>query len=181
MTLSEKLVILRKKAGMTQGDLARALEVSRQSVHKWEAGQCYPEAQKLIGMKAIFGVSIDDLLDDAVDIEIPEKKTARARSEMSETPSSVDEKEEQNAQNEPEAVQKTAPVSNYTENSAPADEPALEEIRVEVIENTKAPFTSSDEQNEKEENSSVSLREKAEPEADAEKKKGFFSKLFGRR
>lgn len=176
MTLSEKLVILRKKAGMTQGDLARALEVSRQSVHKWEAGQCYPEAQKLIGMKAIFGVSIDDLLDDTLDIEAPERRTARAKSEP--IPAKTEEtREEQNAT---EADQKTAPVSNYTERSALNDELSMEEIRVEVIENPRS--TSKIEEVKKEEEiPSVSRREKDAPEADGEKRRGFFSKLFGRR
>ena len=48
MTFSEKLVMLRKKRGMSQEQLAELLDVSRQSVSKWEAQQALPETAKII-------------------------------------------------------------------------------------------------------------------------------------
>ena len=74
MTFREKLVILRKIKGITQEEFACAVGVSRQAVYKWESGQSYPEVPKLLEMKLLFSVSIDDLLDDSFDIELPKKK-----------------------------------------------------------------------------------------------------------
>ena len=77
MTFNEKLVKLRKLKGITQDDLASAVGVSRQAVYKWECGQSYPEAAKLIELKAVFGISIDDLLDDSYEVVVPEKTKKR--------------------------------------------------------------------------------------------------------
>ena len=74
MKFHEKLVILRKSKGLTQDDFASAVGVSRQAVYKWECGQSYPEVPKLIEMKPLLGISIDDLLNDNYDIPLPEKK-----------------------------------------------------------------------------------------------------------
>ena len=74
MTFREKLVILRKIKGITQEEFACAVGVSRQAVYKWESGQSYPEVPKLLEMKLLFSVSIDDLLDDSFEIELPKKK-----------------------------------------------------------------------------------------------------------
>ena len=74
MTFKEKLVILRKARGLTQDDFASAVGVSRQAVYKWESGQSYPEVPKLLEIKMLFNISIDELLDDSFDIPVPEKK-----------------------------------------------------------------------------------------------------------
>ena len=74
MTFKEKIVKLRKLKGLTQDELASAIGVSRQAVYKWESGVSYPEVPKLIEMKLIFGISIDDLLDDNYEVILPEKK-----------------------------------------------------------------------------------------------------------
>ena len=74
MTFKEKLVILRKSKGLTQDDFASAVGVSRQAVYKWESGQSYPEVPKLLEMKMLFTISIDELLDDNYDLPLPEKK-----------------------------------------------------------------------------------------------------------
>ncbi len=65
MKFSEKLILLRKRKGMTQEEFSRAVGVSRQSVYKWESGQSYPEAPKLVLIKQLYGVSIDSLLDES--------------------------------------------------------------------------------------------------------------------
>ena len=74
MTFQEKLVILRKARGLTQDEFASAVGVSRQAVYKWESGQSYPEVQKLLEMKTLFSISIDNLLDDSYEVARPEKK-----------------------------------------------------------------------------------------------------------
>lgn len=79
MLFKEKLVILRKSRGLTQDEFASAVGVSRQAVYKWECGQSYPEVPKLLEMKLLLGISIDELLDDSFDIPVPEKKKRRRR------------------------------------------------------------------------------------------------------
>ena len=49
---------------MSQGDLAEALGVSRQSVSKWETGGSVPDLEKLVKLSQLFGVSLDELVLD---------------------------------------------------------------------------------------------------------------------
>lgn len=62
MNLGEKIYTLRTKSNMSQGALADALDVSRQSISKWENNTSVPELEKLIKMSEIFGVSLDELI-----------------------------------------------------------------------------------------------------------------------
>ena len=62
MNLGETIYRLRTKAGMSQDALAGALEVSRQSVSKWENNAAVPELDKLIKLSEIFGVTLDELV-----------------------------------------------------------------------------------------------------------------------
>lgn len=66
MKFSEKLQTLRKNKKMSQEQLADLMEVSRQSVSKWESGQAYPEMDKLLMLCKIFDCSLDDLTNDEV-------------------------------------------------------------------------------------------------------------------
>ena len=61
MNLGENIHRLRTEKNMSQGDLADALDVSRQSVSKWENGSAVPELEKLIKMSDLFGVTLDEL------------------------------------------------------------------------------------------------------------------------
>lgn len=79
MTFKEKLINLRKIKGITQEEFAKAVGVSRQAVYKWESGQSYPEVTKLIEIKLLFGISIDDLLDDNYEVNLPEKKRRKRK------------------------------------------------------------------------------------------------------
>jgi len=65
MKFYEKLRKLRKEKGLSQEEFAEMLNVSRQSVSKWESGQSYPETDKLITISEIFGVTLDSLIKDA--------------------------------------------------------------------------------------------------------------------
>ena len=69
MILADKIINLRKKNGMSQEDLAGKLNVSRQSVSKWESAQSIPDLDKIIQMSSIFGVSTDFLLKDEIELE----------------------------------------------------------------------------------------------------------------
>lgn len=62
MDFSEKLCTLRKGKNLTQEQLAEQLNVSRQSISKWEAGQAIPELDKIVAISSIFDVSTDYLL-----------------------------------------------------------------------------------------------------------------------
>lgn len=62
MTLAEKILSLRTTRGMSQDDLAEKLEVSRQSVSKWETAQSTPDLDKIIKMSNLFGVTVDELV-----------------------------------------------------------------------------------------------------------------------
>lgn len=64
MKTGDKIAKERKELNLTQEQLAQMLEVSRQSVSKWESGLAYPETDKLIKMGKIFGCSMDYLLND---------------------------------------------------------------------------------------------------------------------
>ncbi|GCD12518.1 transcriptional regulator [Clostridium tagluense] len=64
MSFSEKLQRLRKERALSQEQLAELLNVSRQSVSKWESGQTYPEINKLIILSDLFKITIDDLVKD---------------------------------------------------------------------------------------------------------------------
>ena len=64
MILADKIIDLRKKNGWSQEELAELLDVSRQSVSKWESAQSVPDMQRIIRMSEIFGVTTDYLLKD---------------------------------------------------------------------------------------------------------------------
>lgn len=64
MILADKIIEERKRNAWSQEQLAEKLEVSRQSVSKWESAQSIPDINRIIQMAAIFGVSTDYLLKD---------------------------------------------------------------------------------------------------------------------
>lgn len=62
MDLAEKILTLRKSRNWTQDQLAEQLDVSRQTISKWESGQSLPELDKIIALSEVFNVSTDCLL-----------------------------------------------------------------------------------------------------------------------
>ncbi|MBQ9747999.1 MAG: helix-turn-helix transcriptional regulator [Clostridia bacterium] len=64
MKLCETICRLRTEKGMSQGELAEYLDVSRQSVSKWETGASVPELDKLMRLRALFGVTLDELVGE---------------------------------------------------------------------------------------------------------------------
>lgn len=67
MILADKIITERKKNGWSQEELAEKLDVSRQSVSKWEGAQATPDLQKILKMSQLFGVSTDYLLKDELE------------------------------------------------------------------------------------------------------------------
>ncbi len=77
MTLAEKILSLRTERGMSQDDLAEKLEVSRQSVSKWETAQSTPDLDKIIKLADLFGTTVDELVRDGERPQPPEPPEAK--------------------------------------------------------------------------------------------------------
>lgn len=152
MTFSEKLVKLRKIKGLTQDEFASAVGVSRQSVYKWESAQSYPEAAKLVEIKKLFGISIDDLLDDSYEVVIPEKpkKKKLTKADKKRIEAEVEREEGIEVPEEEESVAQAV--------EEPAEEPKTAEPVAEEP---------------------VKEEPKEQEEAESPKKRGFFARLFG--
>ncbi len=73
MKFTDNLFKLRKEKGFSQEQLAEMLEVSRQSVYKWESGQSYPELEKLQQICKVFNCSLDELVNGEVKHDTSEK------------------------------------------------------------------------------------------------------------
>ena len=165
MTFKEKIVKLRKQKGLTQDDFASAVGVSRQAVYKWESGQSYPEAQKLLEIKKLFDISIDDLLDENYEVVLPEKKKKKrlskeVKAELEAEALGTASSAEAPAVEEPAAE---APAVEVPAVEVPAvEEPAVEEPAVEVPA-VEEPAT------------------EAPAEEEPKKKVGFFGRIFGRK
>ena len=69
MIFADKLIRLRKKSGMSQEELAEKMNVSRQSVSKWEGAQSVPDLEKILQLGSLFGVTTDYLLKDELEDE----------------------------------------------------------------------------------------------------------------
>lgn len=67
MKLADKIILLRKQKGWSQEELAAQMDVSRQSVSKWESGASAPDIDKILLLSQIFGTTTDFLLKDEVE------------------------------------------------------------------------------------------------------------------
>lgn len=79
MSFSENLQFLRKKKNMTQEQLSEKLEVSRQSVSKWESGVTYPEMDKILQICQMFHCNMDDLMQGDISRVFVEDKAGYAK------------------------------------------------------------------------------------------------------
>jgi len=69
MILADKIMELRKKNGWSQEELAEKMDVSRQSISKWEGAQSVPDMGRIVRLSELFGVSTDYLLKDDMERE----------------------------------------------------------------------------------------------------------------
>lgn len=74
--LSEKLITLRKKSGMSQQELADQICVTRQTISNWECGQGAPALDKAAELAALYHISLDDLVGDHVGIVARQKRSS---------------------------------------------------------------------------------------------------------
>ena len=70
MKIGEKIACLRSAAGLSQEQLAERLDVSRQSVSKWEMDQALPQIDKIIQLCEIFDIKADDLMKEKIELKI---------------------------------------------------------------------------------------------------------------
>ena len=75
MEFNNRLYELRKQKGLSQEELANRLNVTRQTVSKWEVGDSTPDMEKLVALSALFNVSMDELVmgKEAVTQDNPSK------------------------------------------------------------------------------------------------------------
>ena len=69
MILADKIIELRKRNGWSQEELAEKLDVSRQSISKWEGAQSVPDMNRILALSQIFGVSTGGLLKDELELD----------------------------------------------------------------------------------------------------------------
>ena len=69
MGFNNKLYELRKQKGFSQEELANRLNVSRQTVSKWEVGDSTPDMEKLAAISDLFGISLDELVLDKAPVQ----------------------------------------------------------------------------------------------------------------
>ena len=62
MELEERLVQLRKDHGLSQNELAERLNISRQTISKWERGMVVPSGDNLISLSDLYGITLDELV-----------------------------------------------------------------------------------------------------------------------
>ena len=67
MNISQKILLQRKKKGISQEDLANALNVSRQAVSKCESSQSVPDMDKIVALSSYFNITTDYLLKDEIE------------------------------------------------------------------------------------------------------------------
>ena len=73
MNFNEKLISLRKTKGLSQEELGAELNVTRQTISKWESCQSYPDFQRLVLLSDFFGLTLDELVKDIDVQEVREK------------------------------------------------------------------------------------------------------------
>ena len=79
MKFEEKLMKLRKEKVLSQEELAEKLNVTRQTISKWELGQSKPDMDKLKEMSVLFEVPIENLINDTMDVEKNIAETKKPR------------------------------------------------------------------------------------------------------
>lgn len=126
MSFASKLQLLRQEHGISQEELAEMLNVSRQSVSKWERGKGYPEIDKLIHISERFSISLDDLLKDRPASASGRFSSPRKAINLSKECVTMPESESEPDCGRPERMRTAYPVNSaqeeiYPQNTQPAD------------------------------------------------------------
>ena len=64
--ISENLKVLRIRSGRTLENVAEIIDVSRQTVSKWESGESYPDIEKCVKLSRLYNVSLDALVNKSI-------------------------------------------------------------------------------------------------------------------
>lgn len=78
MTIGDRLLKLRKERNLSQEDLANELDVSRQTISKWETNQSIPDFDKIVPICNYFGITTDELLTGSKDIVEAQKDSVKS-------------------------------------------------------------------------------------------------------
>ena len=82
MTIGDRLLKLRRERNLSQEDLANELDVSRQTISKWETNQSIPDFDKIVPLCEYFGITTDELLtgnSNIVEAKVQDVKSNFAR------------------------------------------------------------------------------------------------------
>ena len=120
MGCGKNIVYFRKKLNITQEALAEKLDVSRQTVSKWENDSAFPETEKLIEICDLFDCSMDLLLrQDAENVEANKKENIQTESEIDKDnldkkhPSMVSDAPKERIEDEPKESAPTISLEEY--------------------------------------------------------------------
>ena len=134
MSFYSKMIKLRKIKGLTQESFATEIGVSRQSVYKWESGQSYPDVEKLLKIARTFGVTVDDMLNDEMDVDRQGvmRPTAEVLAEEERIAREKEERRRRRAENKARREAEAAAAAANAEPAPVAEEaPAVEEAKSE--------------------------------------------------
>ncbi|MBQ9735399.1 MAG: helix-turn-helix transcriptional regulator [Clostridia bacterium] len=128
MSFQSKMIKLRKQKGLTQDTFAETIGVSRQAVYKWESAASYPEVDKLLKIARLFGVTVDDMLNDEMDVDREGKMrpVEEVRAEEEELARKKEERRRRRAENK--ARREAEAAAQAEEGEAPQEEPVAEEV-----------------------------------------------------
>lgn len=84
MVLGNSLFHARKKAGLTQEEVAERLGVSRQTIGKWEADETLPDIRQSKRLATLYGVTLDELIEYDLDVSQVEEAIERSSEELEE-------------------------------------------------------------------------------------------------
>ena len=79
MTIGDRLLKLRRERNLSQEDLANELDVSRQTISKWETNQSMPDFDKIVPLCEYFGITTDELLTGSKDIIETKENNTKAK------------------------------------------------------------------------------------------------------
>ena len=132
MSFHSKMIKLRKLKNLTQQGFAEEVGVSRQSVYKWESGQSYPDVEKLLKIARTFGVTVDDMLNDEMDVDRAGvmRPAAEVKEEEERLAREREERRRRRAENKAKREREAAAQAPVVEaEPAPAAEPVKEESK----------------------------------------------------
>lgn len=82
MNLADRILAYRKAKGLSQEELAEVLNVSRQTISKWETGQSQPDLDKLLPLCELFEISADELLGKEIVKNTTQKKSLTKKQKL---------------------------------------------------------------------------------------------------